>query len=272
LRLRHTEPYSEEAVPVDESKLPQFFYRYCPSGSQQLYASRFRGVDPTGPLPDSVDFALYRQEELDRFTVVWLADTQAQSAAELDFLRDDVIAELIGSEAAFGVTVGDIIYDDLSLLPRHNRLVSAIGIPWYNVPGNHDVNYLAPNDRHSLETFKRIYGPPYYSFDYGQVHFVVLDTVIYLGRDQGRDEPHPRGAGRYIGGVDQQQLRWLAADLAQVPASRPVVLAMHIPLRSSYDPDSLTINVDNREEVLATLAGHQRVTIIAGHMHSVEHY
>jgi hypothetical protein len=259
------------AVPVDESNLPQFFYRYNPAGSKQFYTSRFQGVDPTGPLPVSVDFALYRQEEPVRFKVVWLADTQTQSAAELDFLRDDVIAELIGTDAAFGVTVGDIVYDDLSLLPRYSRLMSAIGIPWYNVPGNHDVNHLAPTDRLSLETFKRIFGPPYYSFDYGQVHFVVLDTVIYLGSDQDRDEPHPRGAGSYIGGVDQQQLRWLAADLAQVPVSRPVVVTMHIPLRSSYDPELPRINVDNREEVLATLSGHQRVKIIAGHMHTVEH-
>ena len=33
-----------------------------------------------------------------------------------------MIAELIGTEAAFGVTAGDVVYDDLTLYPRRNRL------------------------------------------------------------------------------------------------------------------------------------------------------
>ena len=45
-----------------------------------------------------------------------------------DFLerKADVVAELIGTDALFGITVGDIMFDDLSLWPRYNALVGRI--------------------------------------------------------------------------------------------------------------------------------------------------
>jgi hypothetical protein len=77
--------------------------------------------------------------------------------------------------ATGAMTMGDIAFDEMSLLPRINALIGQIGIPWYNVPGNHEINFLASDDERLLETFKRYYGPPYYSFNYGDVHYVVLD-------------------------------------------------------------------------------------------------
>ena len=39
-----------------------------------------------------------------RFEAILLSDTQPQTDAELDYIRDDVVAELIGSNARFGMT------------------------------------------------------------------------------------------------------------------------------------------------------------------------
>ena len=69
-----------------------------------------------------------------------------------------MVAELVGTDAKFGVTLGDIMNDNLSLFSSLNRTVALIGIPWYNVIGNHDLNFEAL-DEHSDETFERIYGP-----------------------------------------------------------------------------------------------------------------
>ena len=134
------------APPVDRDMAPRFYYIHDPDGTPAELGLRFGGVAPTGPLPAAIDFPFDRVTEPDDFKVIWFADTQAQTPAELDYLRDDVIAELIGPGAAlgaaFGVTAGDVVYDDLTLYPRHNRLVGRIGIPWYNLPGNHDLNFL----------------------------------------------------------------------------------------------------------------------------------
>jgi len=259
------------SVPLDEQNRPLFFYRHYPEGSKTAGKLRFRGVDPTGPLPKSIDFPLTRVAPRKKFRVLCLADPQPQNEAELQFLRDDILAELGGTDAAFGLTLGDILYDDLALFPRYNALVSTVGIPWYNLPGNHEINYEAKDNLHARETFKRYFGPPYYSFNYGLVHFVALDTVHYLGKGVGREEAHPRGAGSYVGKLGDRQLEWLRQDLAAVPKDHLVVLAMHIPLASRYGADNTAINVADRRDLLALLEGRRHLLALAGHMHLSEH-
>ncbi len=259
-------------VPLDANNLPRFYYKHYPEGTPPGLALRYRGVEPTGPLPDSIDFPLERVVSSADFEVIWFADPQPMTAAEVGYVRDDVVAELIGSDAAFGITVGDIMFDDLALIPRYNRIIAQIGIPWYNVPGNHELNFLSPDDRYSLETFKRYFGPPYYSFDYGDVHFIVLDTVRYLGRDASRNKPLPRGQGAYEGRIGKAQLAWLAKDLELVPPEKLVVLAMHIPLISHIDKTNPRRQVLDREELLRLVDNREHVMAVAGHAHTTEHH
>ncbi|GIT21328.1 MAG: hypothetical protein CM1200mP40_10100 [Gammaproteobacteria bacterium] len=42
-----------------------------------------------------------------------------------------------------------------------------MGIPQWYLPGNHDMNFESPNAQFANETYKKHFGPPYYSFDYG---------------------------------------------------------------------------------------------------------
>jgi 3',5'-cyclic AMP phosphodiesterase CpdA len=260
------------AVPSSSEKLPRFYYHHAPNGAPADRRPRYRGIAPSGPLPDSIDFPLTRRPEPARFTSVWFADPQPQTMDEVEFIRDDVVAELIGIDAAFGITLGDITYDDLSLYPRLYRNTAQIGVPWYHVPGNHDINKLAETDAESLDTFRRNFGPSYYSFDYAQVHFVVLDTVMYEGTSLGSDDPDPLGSGPYTGGMGERQLAWLANDLRRVPMDRLVVLAMHIPLHSETEPEEPRVNVADRQQLFEILAGRERLLALAGHMHLAEHY
>ncbi len=258
------------AVPVNEDQIPQFYYIHDPQGTPEDLGLRYAGVDPTGPLPEAIDFPLTRQDEPDTFDVILFADTQPQTFKELEYIRDDVVAELVGTDAAFGVTVGDIMFDDMSMVPRYNEIIAQIGVPWYNVPGNHELNFLSPDDDYSLESYKRHYGPGTYSFAYGQAHFVVMDDVYYQGRGQGREEPHPREAGAYEGRLTERQLDWLRADLARVPDDKLIVLLMHIPLANSNFPDAAGVNVLNRRALFRVLRERSHVISFAGHMHVAE--
>jgi hypothetical protein len=259
------------AVPVDRDMLPRFHYIHAPDGTPAGLNLRYRGLDPTGPLPVSIDFALVRRPEPDDFEAIWFADPQPQTPAEIDYLRDDVLAELTGTAAAFGISVGDVTYDDLTLYPRLNRLIGSLGIPWYNLPGNHDLNFLSPDDRHSLETYKRTYGPAYYSFSYGQVHFVALDDVFYYGSNVGREAPNAWGAGVYEGRIGQDQLDWLARDLSFVPEDKLVVVTMHVPLRSSTS-DSPIVTVSDRAALFAVLSKRKNLLVLTAHLHGVQHH
>jgi hypothetical protein len=248
------------ATPLDENQLPRFYYIHKPHGSPAEL--RFPGVEPTGPLPASVDFPLTRRRESDRFDVLLFGDTQPYTRAEVDLLARDVIAELIGSDAAFGITLGDLVGDDLALFEPLNRAVGRVGIPWYNLPGNHDMNYAAADDAHADETFERVYGPGSYAFAYGSAHFVLFDDVVYLGAGS---EVH--SGQNYAGGLSADQLAFLRGYLAGVPRNDLVILAMHIPLAGSNP----TLEVPERRELFDALASHPHNLSISAHMHTQRH-
>lgn len=256
------------ATPVNGHQLPQFYYIHQPEGSPA--GLRYLGIDPTGPLPERIDFPLHHINEPSRYDALLITDPQPMTDVEIDYVRDTFVAENIGTNARFGMTMGDILFDDLSQFPRYNSLISLLGIPWYNVPGNHEMNYSAPNDDYALETFKRYYGPTYYSFDVGRVHYVVLDNMFFKGAAAGGR--NLRTGGGYEARITERQLRWLRNDLARVPEDRLVFLAMHSPLLNYGDPDSTSANTVNRRELFRILSGRPHLYSVAGHTHTNEHH
>ncbi len=256
--------------PVNSDQLPRFFYLHQPNGSPSTL--RFPGIAPTGPLPESIDFPLLRQEEPTRFKALLFSDTQPQSEAEVDFIRETVVPEVIGTDAAFGMTMGDIMFDDLSLYPRFNRVISRIGVPWYNVPGNHEIDYSSLDDRYSLETFKRWFGPTYYAFENANVLFVVLDDIEYNGRSDAEYPAGLRAGGTFVSRISPDQLTWLANELRQLPDDKLVFLTMHSPLKTNTgEAERPEANVMNRRELFDVLRGRSKVYSVAGHTHMAEH-
>jgi hypothetical protein len=101
------------------------------------------------------------------FKIAVFGDTQPYNIEQVDFIAEDIVPELAGrNDIAFGLTMGDIVGDDLSLFEPLNQTIAKIGLPWYNVMGNHDINYMSPNDELSDETYERVYGPATYAFEY----------------------------------------------------------------------------------------------------------
>ena len=76
-------------TPVDENRLPKFYYIHKPHGSPE--GLKYAGVAPTGPLPASIDFPLTEQSESDTFKVLVFGDTQPNNMQEIEWLAHDVI-------------------------------------------------------------------------------------------------------------------------------------------------------------------------------------
>ncbi len=276
---RYTLPLPDEATifvikpagfmpPLDPlTNLPRFYRHHQPKGSPASLNLTFEGLAPTGPMPASLDFALKRQDEPNAFDVVMVTDPQPESEAEVDFIREDLIEALAGTQAKFGLTAGDIMFDDLSLYPRLNAIMGTIGLPWWNIGGNHDLNFEAPDRAYSRETYKRFFGPNYYAFFYGQALFLMLDDVDYLGPNPAK----PRVSGKYEGRLDEAQLEFIRGVLAQTPPDTLVVAVLHIPIRTYLDDDTYQ-NLVNREALFRLLEGRKYTVSFAGHTHTTEHH
>src|SRR5271165_1546399 len=254
--------------PVDPAtNLPRFYRHHRPKGSPASLNLTFEGLAPTGPMPASLEFALKRQDEPEAFDVVMITDPQPENEAEVDFIREDLIEALARTSALIGLTAGDIMFDDLSLYPRLNAIVGAIGLPWWNVGGNHDLNFEAPDRKYSRETYKRFFGPNYYAFFYGNALFLMLDNVNYLGFDPAK----PRGAGKYEGRLDDAQLQFVRSVLAHTPDDALVVAVMHIPIRTYLGAEPWQ-NLVNKDAFFKLLEDRKYAVSFSGHTHTTEHH
>ncbi len=228
--------------------LPLFYYIHKEGEALPLSGPV---VQPTGPLPASIDFPLVRQNEPDRFDVIIMGDPQPRNAEEVDFLAHDVLEEMVGTTTAFAITLGDISFDNPELYPLYNQATGTIGIPFHNIHGNHDANYDGLDNYQHFETWRTVFGPRYYSFDYGPVHFVILSDVLF-----------PELGDSYITGLGKDQLDWLEEDLSYVSEETLVVLSMHIPLRPADQ------NADFAK-LYELLQGRPHTLSFSGHSHTL---
>ena len=120
----------------------------------------------------------------------------------------------------------------------------------FTVPGEHDT---AGAGKQYLERYGRnARGRGWYSFDHKDVHFVGLANVFEMDG---------------LGKLGAEQLEWLAVDLKNQPASRPIVVFAHIPLWSVYPQWGWA--TEDSEQALAQLKRFGSVTILNGHIHQV---
>lgn len=270
MNLFVTKP-SGYAVPLDETMVPQFAYVHKEEGSPDL---RFGGIEPTGPLPEAVNFPLIVDESEDEtFKALAFGDVQPYSNREVGYARDTVGAMLLNrdtSDVEFLIFQGDVMGDDLSLFPRFKEIIAQGGIPQYYVGGNHDIDFDATSDDDSFDTFRRVWGPEYYSFDVGNVHFVVLDNVRYPCN--GVDDHafcNPAAEVTYNGVIAERQLEWLANNLSNVPEDKLIVFNAHIPFQSFVDADAQKHQTDNFS-ALVEILGDRPALGLAGHTHTTE--
>ncbi|GAB3823582.1 calcineurin-like phosphoesterase C-terminal domain-containing protein [Pontibacter rugosus] len=236
----------------NENSIARFYQRIKPS------RNRFKA-----------DFALQKlaQDDTKHNFVVW-ADPQIISEADAEELKTKTapdLKQLVNSYPAntlfHGIGCGDLVWDKFELFEDYQQAVATAGIPFYQVIGNHDMNLDARTDDGSAEKFKELFGPTYYSFNRGDIHYVVLDDVFFIGT-----------AKKYIGYLTERQLEWLEQDLANVKPGSTVVVNVHIPvythqhLRNKEKEEPMGGVVSNRKELYRILKPY-KAHIMSGHTH-----
>lgn len=222
------------------------------------------------------DFYLQKSRRNDdRHVVVVAADPQVYFDEELPALQkiaDDMqswVAGKYGEIPVYGMVAGDVIGD----IQRNPGCFGAVKhilyhtqIPFFYTAGNHDLDRGGRSNERSRTMYAAHFGPAYYSFNRGRVHYIVLDGVFALGKDY-----------LYTGYLAERQLEWLEQDLALVPEGSPVVVLTHIPTysreaRSGNYAKERTSQVINNRAHLYDLLKSYRVQILSGHTHYHENY
>jgi predicted phosphodiesterase len=190
----------------------------------------------------------------------------------------DAVKSLIENFAScpdFVIHLGDIVYENGEL----GKIEQRYYVPYQNLvnkmpvflsPGNHDVHtaegnanrrnffasYVLPTNNAGVE----VETERFYSFDYGNIHFVMLDGTT-IGIDTGNIADENNAFFQ-----DCKQLCWLCQDLAAARRFWKVVFFHHPPFTSNRTSDSQMI-----QDQLRPLFNQYRVDlVINGHAHYYE--
>jgi 3',5'-cyclic AMP phosphodiesterase CpdA len=123
----------------------------------------------------------------------------------------------------------------------------------FYVPGEHDV--IGDGSEYLKRFGEGTKGEGWYSFDHEGVHFIGLVNVASGGTDKG------------LGSLGNDQLAWLKADVAGLPASNPVVVFAHVPLWSVYPQWGW--GTEDGALALGYLKRFGSVTVLNGHIHQI---
>lgn len=151
-------------------------------------------------------------------------------------------------------------------LPDYKGLMKNTPFQIFNVIGNHDNDPKVTGDFFTEIPFKQNIAPTYYSFNIGDIHYIVLDNDQY---DDYNGGSRIEKIG-LLGDSDPQkwQMAWIAEDLKYVDKSKKIVVALHAPVTSAYlNP---TVTLSGGRELLELLQGYQ-VEFLSGHTHNNHH-
>lgn len=195
-----------------------------------------------------------------KFILFGVGDPQSNNDEHIERFRTQTISDLrqtlasYGSDThAVGLALGDIVGRGTpeSFLGQKAAMGEA-GFPFLTTVGNHDKDAVDWTG----EAYSGAFGPRWYSYNAGDVHFVSMDNVNEF-------TAHEKGAGIKSAGFSDAQLEWLRRDLSFVAKDKMVVLFYHIPERD-YS------NHVNHDEVFSLISEYANSIAVCGHTHYFE--
>ncbi|WP_236139351.1 calcineurin-like phosphoesterase C-terminal domain-containing protein [Mongoliitalea daihaiensis] len=110
-------------------------------------------------------------------------DPQPYSLDELEYFRKGIVSEVEGiTDVSFGASLGDIVGDRPDFFNAYKEIIEKVGIPWFHVMGNHDMNFDVTSDEFSDESFTAAFGPATYAFNHGNAHYM---KQTFFGKEDG---------------------------------------------------------------------------------------
>ena len=224
----------------------------------------------------SVDFTLNKISNPNRYSVFIFADPQPRGRTagydkiayhSLDCCDDMYLdmkeyAATRKSYPVYGIGLGDIVHRDLSLLPQYRNGMAATGVTTYNVIGNHDQgNKTNLSDPEASRPYEEIMGPTNYSFNLGNMHYLMLDNMMVQAN---------KPADECATGLTDDIWKWVQNDLKHVPLDTPLMVCAHSPMMRTESGSNRSGS--HLGELRNLLSKYKKAYVWAGHTHTSFNY
>lgn len=189
------------------------------------------------------DFHVVPAPERSPHTIIHLSDTEiSASATGLDHWIPFVKEKAAEQQADFIIHTGDICRKPGLIQHREVFNHKTLGVPVRHTLGNHDF----VKDPYGEYTYESLYGPVWYSFDFGGIHYIVASIE------------HGEAPSGY---AKDDQWTWLENDLKQKDPEKPLLIMCH---GDAHQPSEFHINTPKR---MALLQAQNFKALIFGHLH-----
>jgi len=244
---------------VSEGVLP-VLYKLLPSDSKTA---------------DRADFKLNKVSGQENYKVFFLGDmhlaNRTGDAAQFQQFTADLnsYTQSHYGEKMYAITLGDMTwdlywYDNKYELADYLKTVNSQvkNLQIFHTMGNHDNDMKAISDFTAENRYRAVLAPTYYSFNIGQVHYVVLDDIDCSNYD-GKNRDYKKS-------ISVDQLSWLSKDLSFVPKTTPLVITMHAQVFKPVKTGGFRVDHDatNTAQFLSLIDGY-KVNIVTGHTHQI---
>lgn len=198
---------------------------------------------------ERIIFGLKQVNQKKSFKIGAIGDVQVDNDEELDYAARSIFKELANrNDLAFNLLLGDQVNDKMDMMPKFKKALNLIETTSWTMVGNHDRN--TKNQQLMNDVFNRNFGADTYSFNYADIHFIVLNNVFSTGKHG------------YEGRLSDEQLLFLKNNLSHVPKNKTIVISQHIPMAFTK----------NRKDAFKILDEYQNVLILTGHTHQVRRH
>lgn len=248
---------STVAIPTRKG-VPQFFSR-IPHDSKAATA----------------DFVLQEKPAQKEYTVMMIADPQVRQFGvdgSMETWKDRVAPDAEAFRAScsgdvYSINLGDLVYNNMFAWDDYMDIAGSINCPTFNVIGNHDFDQATLFEINQGDVYYETYvGPTRYSFDLGDLHYVVMNDIMY-------DRPNTNA--KYYYGLDDETLEWLRQDLSFIPKDRIIVTCTHAQLFKSPNTSpngSHSVYYRHYKDYLQLLSSFRKVYSWCGHYHTNYYY
>ena len=232
-------------------------------------------------VPERKDFELVKVSN-DKFNLFVCGDMHLAKRNE-DLSQFNKLSVTLGnaikasSEPCYIMTLGDMTWDlywysNSYQFPQYLETMNAVlSTPFFHTMGNHDNDMNSVGDYNKSFRYTRDIAPTYYSFNLGQIHFIVMDNIDYNNVGTGSD-----ARGDYKRNYTAEQMAWLAKDLSYVDKSTPVFITSHAPVSSpngtswnnNYLNGADSAGEANMVTFINAVSSHN-VHCLSGHTHNI---
>lgn len=260
---------------MSSSKQNGYVFISVPSG----YEVAARGVLPqfhkqvakSAYVCERIDFNLYESGDQTKHTMLYFGDmhmaNRTKDRAQFRTFTSEINEYMKANSSAkvYAITLGDMTWDQFWYTNAYgfdeylNDVNAIEGLQIFHTIGNHDHDMNATGDFYTVAKFREKICPNYYSFNVGDIHYVVLDDIECTNASASTTDGSVRS---YKNNLTSEILDWLKKDLSFVSKTTPLVVTLHAPVHDRNGNAGLGNN-----SVFLSLIYDYNTTIVSGHSH-----